>query len=110
VSSASCRFGPVVDRSSFGRGRGLVRLAGGVDKQREATLDDGAGRASLAAFEASTGLDGKAPTMIAANERFAFEFALAEQRALMRAPALEGSPTTYSAGSSPPSGIVGSSW
>ena len=52
----------------------------------------GTGSETLRSSVASAELERKSPAMVAANELVAFDFALAQKRALMRAAPLEGAP------------------
>ena len=93
---AENRTGPrtweLVQRSLACRLRGSRRQSGHVDENDAVALDGGAGCETFRSAVTLAGLEREAPTMIAADEPVAFDFALAEQRALMGTTALEGAP------------------
>ena len=77
-------------RSGPGSGRLEAR---DVDEQRAIPLGDGTGSQTFRPSVALSGVECESPAMVSADKRVAVEFALAEQRALMRAAASEGAPS-----------------
>jgi len=105
---AENRTGPrtweLVQRSFPCRLQGSALQSGHVDENDPVALDGGAGCETSRSAVALAGFEREAPTMIAADEPVAFDFALAEQRALMGTTALEArqpAPVRTSARSTP---------
>ena len=63
-----------------------------VDENDAVALDGRTGCETSRSAVTLARLEREPPTMIAADQPVAFDFALAQQRPLMRAPALEGAP------------------
>ena len=83
-SSSSERVGAALARSAF-QGRD-------VDENGPVAFHGGTRGETLRPAVAPAGVEREPPAMVAANEPVAFDFALAQKRALMRAEALEGAP------------------